>query len=151
MIKFLKVTNMIIKSLILKPWNPYIRRHTALTEKVSKIREWDMKQHAGWVKTSTMINRYTHELGDTSNGTLDLSGCFGIETKSDVIDSKLNPIQCICGASNRHDAQYCINPECKRLLTFEGYQAQIEDAKKETERIESLLENARKETEQKFI
>ena len=81
---------MIIKSLILKPWNPYIRRHTALTEKVSKIREWDMKQHAGWVKTSTMINRYTHELGDTSNDAV-RSGCFGIETKSDVIDSKLNP------------------------------------------------------------
>ena len=140
----------IIKTLLQKPWNPYVRRHTSLTEKVSKVNEFNLRQHAGWVKTSQMINRYTHELGDTSNDAI-LNSVFGIETKKDSTDSKLKPIQCTCGTSNRHDALYCINEKCKRLPSLEGYNAVIEESKKEKELIESRIEDAKKETEQKFI
>ena len=139
----------IIRTILQKPWNPYVRRHTSLTEKVSKVNEFNLRQHAGWVKTSQMINRYTHELGDTSNDAI-LSSVFGIETKKDSTESKLKPIQCVCGTSNRHDSLYCINQNCKRLLSLEGYNAIIEESKKEKELIESRIEDAKKETEQKL-
>lgn len=36
-----------IKELLKKPWNPYIRRHSALTEKARILREPILKMHAG--------------------------------------------------------------------------------------------------------
>ena len=37
-----------IKGLLLKPFNPYIRRHSALTEKSTKLKSNTLNQHAGW-------------------------------------------------------------------------------------------------------
>jgi integrase/recombinase XerD len=37
-----------IRDLLKKPWNPYIRRHSALTEKSKFLRESTLRQHAGW-------------------------------------------------------------------------------------------------------
>jgi integrase len=37
-----------IKELLKKPWNPYIRRHSALTEKSTILKEHVLRQHAGW-------------------------------------------------------------------------------------------------------
>ena len=38
-----------IEELLKKPWNPYIRRHSAhLTEKSTILKEHVLRQHAGW-------------------------------------------------------------------------------------------------------
>jgi hypothetical protein len=37
-----------IRELLKKPWNPYIRRHSALTEKSAILKENILRQHAGW-------------------------------------------------------------------------------------------------------
>lgn len=37
-----------IKELLKKPWNPYIRRHSALTEKSGILKEHHLRQYAGW-------------------------------------------------------------------------------------------------------
>jgi hypothetical protein len=37
-----------IKELLKKPWNPYIRRHSALTEKSMILKEHTLRQYAGW-------------------------------------------------------------------------------------------------------
>ena len=37
-----------IAELLKKPWNPYIRRHSALTEKSMILKESVLRQHAGW-------------------------------------------------------------------------------------------------------
>jgi integrase len=37
-----------IKMLLTKPFNPYIRRHSALTEKSTKLKSSTLNQHAGW-------------------------------------------------------------------------------------------------------
>jgi len=41
-----------IRSLLNKPFNPYIRRHSALTEKSTKLKSSTLNQHAGWSPNS---------------------------------------------------------------------------------------------------
>jgi hypothetical protein len=37
-----------IKELLKKPWNPYILRHSSLTEKSKILKEHILRQHTGW-------------------------------------------------------------------------------------------------------
>jgi hypothetical protein len=46
-----------INELLKKPWNPYIRRHSALTQKSTILKEHVLRQHAGWSGRS-----YTHRV-----------------------------------------------------------------------------------------
>jgi|SRR5215208_2553068 len=52
-----------IKELLKKPWNPYIRRHSALTEKSIILKEHVLRQHAGWSIGSQMPQKYLHYFG----------------------------------------------------------------------------------------
>ena len=47
-----------IKELLKKPWNPYIRRHSALTEKSGILKEHHLRQYAGWSPSSQMHLKY---------------------------------------------------------------------------------------------
>lgn len=58
---------------------PYIRRHTALTEKARLVNEYDLRQHASWTKNSDMIKIYTHDLGNESSE--DLLLAYGIDVE----------------------------------------------------------------------
>ena len=60
-----------VKQVMQKPWNPFIHRHM-------------LRQHAGWKKTSSMAEIYTHGLGDESSEDLLLAD--GIDVKN--IDNK---------------------------------------------------------------
>jgi hypothetical protein len=53
-----------------KPFNPYIRRHGALTEKSTKLKLHTLNQHTGWSTNSNMANKYIHYLGNESFGSL---------------------------------------------------------------------------------
>jgi hypothetical protein len=44
-----------IKDLLKKPWNPYIRRHSALTSLSSILKESDLRVLAGWISGSEML------------------------------------------------------------------------------------------------
>jgi integrase len=59
-----------IKELLRKPWNPYIRRHSALTEKSTILKEHVLRQHAGWSPRSQMHLKYLHYFGNESNESL---------------------------------------------------------------------------------
>jgi hypothetical protein len=48
-----------IKELLNKPWNPYIRRHSALTEKSKYLKENVLRQHSGWSRSSQMHLKYS--------------------------------------------------------------------------------------------
>jgi integrase/recombinase XerD len=52
-----------IKELSKKPWNPYIRRRSALTEKSAILKEHVLRQHAGWSGNSQMHLKYLHYFG----------------------------------------------------------------------------------------
>jgi hypothetical protein len=51
-----------MEDLLRKPWNPYIRRHSALTEKSTILKEHTLRQYAGWSSRSQMHLKYLHYL-----------------------------------------------------------------------------------------
>src|SRR6187200_3634047 len=59
-----------IKGLLTKPFNPYIRRHSALTEKSTKLKSSTLNQHAGWTANSNMSQKYIHYFGNESSESL---------------------------------------------------------------------------------
>lgn len=73
-----------VKQVMQKPWNPFIHRHTGLHKKARLLNEHMLRQHAGWKKTSSMAEIYTHGLGDESSE--DLLMADGIDVKN--IDNK---------------------------------------------------------------
>ena len=80
-----------IRELLKKPWNPYIRRHSALTEKSIILKEHVLRQHAGWIFSSQMHLKYLHYLGNESNESL--LEAYGLVDKGIQID-QLRPKQC---------------------------------------------------------
>ena len=56
-----------IKNLLSKPFNPYIRRHSALTEKSTRLKSNTLNQHAGWTENSNMAQKYIHYFGNESS------------------------------------------------------------------------------------
>ena len=56
-----------IKELLTKPWNPYIRRHSALTKKSKFLKESILRQQVGWTNYSQMPNIYLHYFGNESS------------------------------------------------------------------------------------
>jgi len=69
-----------IKNLLRKPFNPYIRRHSALTEKSTKLRLHTLNQHAGWSINSNMAQKYIHYFGNESSESL--LEAYGIVTRN---------------------------------------------------------------------
>ena len=53
-----------IRELLKKPWNPYVRRHSALTDKSKILKEHVLRQHAGWSVGSKMPEKYLHYFGN---------------------------------------------------------------------------------------
>jgi hypothetical protein len=108
-----------------KPWNPYIRRHTALTEKAPLLKDFNLRQHAGWTKTSDMVEVYTHELGGESSE--DLLLAYGIDVKSKdkrqqeiLLEPKVCPH---CSEPNKPEAKLCL--ACGMVLTYDEYNETI--------------------------
>jgi integrase len=48
----------IIRNMLTKPWNLYVFRHSALTEKSQILTESTLRDHAGWTMTSKMPTVY---------------------------------------------------------------------------------------------
>jgi integrase/recombinase XerD len=59
-----------IQELLKKPFNPYIRRHSALTEKSKILKEHVLRQHSGWSPRSQMHLKYLHYFGNESSESL---------------------------------------------------------------------------------
>jgi integrase/recombinase XerD len=59
-----------IKGLLAKPFNPYVRRHSALTEKSTKLKSSTLNPHAGWSPNSHMAQKYIHYFGNESSESL---------------------------------------------------------------------------------
>src|SRR5437016_2813233 len=81
-----------VKSLLSKPFNPYIRRHSALTEKSVKLKSSTLNQHAGWSMNSNMAQKYIHYFGNESSESL--LEAYGIVTKDNIPIDRLNPKIC---------------------------------------------------------
>jgi integrase len=107
-----------IAELLKKPWNPYIRRHSALTEKSKILKEHVLRQHAGWTATSNMHQKYIHYFGNESNESI--SEAYGLIDKNKQEIDKLKPKACPnCNEQNKIDSKFC--SKCRMVLSYDAY------------------------------
>lgn len=125
-----------INELLKKPWNPYIRRHTGLTEKSLKIPAL-INQYAGWVHGSTMPQKYFHYFGNESSNSL--LEAYGIIPKEKQHSNTLKPKQCPnCNELNKPDSKFCA--KCRMVLTYDAYSETLEDREQKDTEIQRLKE-----------
>ena len=130
-----------IKELLKKPWNPYIRRHLALTEKSSFLKEHILRQHAGWSPRSQMHLKYLHYFGNESSESILQE--YGILPKNNRETDLLKPKQCPnCNEPNKPDSKFCA--KCRMVLTYDAYNETIEDRQTKDKQIESLVKKQEK-------
>jgi integrase/recombinase XerD len=124
-----------IKCLLAKPFNPYIRRHSALTEKSIKLKSNILNQHAGWSMNSNMAQKYIHYFGNESSESL--LEAYGIVTNNSIPIDRLNPKVCPnCNEGNTQDAKFCC--KCKMIMSFEGYQEALESQKEKEDELKTI-------------
>ncbi|MFL6322159.1 MAG: hypothetical protein ACJ72Q_17020 [Nitrososphaeraceae archaeon] len=124
-----------IKELLKKPWNPYIRRHSALTEKSRILKEHVLRQHAGWSGSSQMHLKYLHYFGNESSDSL--LEAYGIIAKDKQLSDALKPKQCPnCNEPNKPDSKFCA--KCRMVLTYDAYNETLEGQKQKDDKISSL-------------
>jgi predicted nucleic acid-binding Zn ribbon protein len=125
-----------IRELLKKPWNPYIRRHSALTEKSTILKEHVLRQHAGWTTGSQMPQIYLHYYGNESN--VSLLEAYGITPKGQQIE-QLRPKQCPnCSEPNKPDSKFCA--KCRMVLTYDAYSETIEEKQQRESEVKELKE-----------
>jgi integrase len=123
-----------ISELLKKPWNPYIRRHSAFTEKSKILKEHVLRQHAGWSPTSNTHQKYLHYFGNESNESI--LEAYGLKTKLEDVD-KLKPVLCPnCSEQNKIDARFCAR--CRMILSHDEYMQTVEQRTKEKSQFDKL-------------
>ena len=124
-----------ISSLLQKPFNPYIRRHSALTEKSTKLKSNTLSQHAGWSMNSNMAQKYIHYFGNESSESLLEE--YGIVTKDNVPIDRLNPKICPnCNEGNTQDSKFCA--KCRMVLTYDAYSETVESEKQKDDKLTTM-------------
>jgi integrase/recombinase XerD len=124
-----------IRELLKKPWNPYIRRHSSLTEKSGILKEHHLRQYAGWSPGSNMHLKYLHYFGnESSEGILT---AYGINTKQEKVSDILTPKQCPnCNEPNKPDSKFCA--KCRMVLTYDAYNETLEKQQEKDSQIQRL-------------
>jgi integrase/recombinase XerD len=129
-----------IKELLKKPWNPYLRRHSALTDKSKILKEHVLRQHAGWSISSRMPEKYLHYFGNESNEAI--LEAYGLKPKISEVD-KMQPVQCPnCGEGNRVDSKFC--GKCRMVLSYDAYSETVEEKDQVNDKIEELQSTVNK-------
>ena len=124
-----------IAELLKKPWNPYIRRHSSLTEKSGILKEHHLRQFAGWSPGSNMHLKYLHYFGNESNDSI--LEAYGIVPKDKQSVDVLRPKQCPnCNEPNKPDSKFCA--KCRMVLTYDAYTETIEEKHHKDNEIQSL-------------
>jgi integrase/recombinase XerD len=130
-----------IRELLKKPWNSYIRRHSALTEKSRILKEHVLRQHAGWSGNSQMHLKYLHYYGNESNESI--LEAYGLVDKGVQID-QLRPKQCPnCNEPNKVDSKFC--GRCRMVLTYDAYNEGLREQKEKEFEVQSLKEKYEKD------
>jgi integrase/recombinase XerD len=125
-----------IKELLQKPWNPYIRRHSALTQKSTILKEHVLRQHAGWSGRSQMHLKYLHYFGNESSESL--LEAYGIIPKDGQSVDVLRPKQCPnCNEPNKPDSKFA---KCRMVLTYDAYNETMEEKEQKDKDLQSVRE-----------
>lgn len=126
-----------IQELLLKPWNPYIRRHSSLTQKSKYLKEHILRQHAGWSPRSNMHQKYVHYFGNESSESILQE--YGILPKGNEETDVLRPKQCPnCNEPNRPDQKFC--SKCRMVLTYDAYNTTLAEQKEKENELKIMKE-----------
>jgi integrase len=125
-----------IKNMLTKPWNLYILRHSALTEKSQILKEHVLRDHAGWTMSSKMPQVYIHYFGNESSKSL--LEARGLVKEKDRMIYALRPRQCPnCSESNKQDSKFCA--KCRMVLTYDAYSETVVEKQEKDKQIETLI------------
>jgi integrase/recombinase XerD len=131
-----------IKNILFKPWNPYIFRHSSLTEKSKMVPEAVLKKHAGWTMSSIMPQVYIHLQDEASNIILEKYGIIhgkDEEEQSSLLKSTYCPN---CNEPNKQDSRFC--SKCRMILSYDSYIDTVENQKQKDEQINQLIKKQEK-------
>jgi hypothetical protein len=140
-----------IRDLLKKPWNPYVRRHTAATEISKGLKDPVLvDDYMGWSHKGNTRQKYQHYYTDDAFDAM-LMTMDGIVLPSQDAKSKsrnlLKPKQCPnCDESNKPESKFC--SKCKFVLSFDAFQEAVgekEKAAKEAEEQKKQIEEMAKE------
>jgi integrase len=124
-----------IRELLKKPWNPYIRRHSSLTEKSGILKEHHLRQFAGWSAGSNMHLKYLHYFGNESNDSI--LQAYGIIPKDGEAADVLRPKQCPnCSEPNKPDSKFCA--KCRMVLTYDAYNETLEGQQQKEDQLNAV-------------
>ena len=130
-----------IRELLKKPWNPYIRRHSALTQKSRFLKEHVLRQHAGWSGRSQMHLKYLHYYGNESNESI--LEAYGIVTKDQKASDVLRPRQCPnCTEPNQPESKFCAR--CRMILSYDAYEDTVNNKQEREDAITMLSDQVMK-------
>jgi integrase len=120
-----------IRNMLTKPWNLYIFRHSALTEKSLILKEAVLRDHAGWSNSSRMPQVYIHYSGTESSKSL-LQAKGIVKTTGSAVNT-VRTKQCPnCNEPNKPDGKFCA--KCRMVLTYDAYNTTLEEQRqKESE------------------
>ncbi len=123
-----------IHELLKKPWNPYIRRHSALTEKSTMLKELVLRLHAGWAAGSQMHLKYLHYFGNESSESL--LEAYKIIPKGEQKDQLMSKQCPNCNEPNKPDSKFCA--KCRMVLTYDAYSETLEKQQEKDSEVQVL-------------
>lgn len=139
-----------IRDLLRKPWNPYIRRHTAATEISKALKDSVLiDQYMGWSHSGHTRQKYQHYYNDDSFDAM-LTMMDGLKPKIPSVGrTLLKPRLCPnCSETNKPESRFC--SKCKFVLSFDAFNetvASAENTKKtlaEIQNRQAAIENMMK-------
>jgi integrase len=125
----------VIRNLLTKPFNPYVLRHSSLTEKSTLLTESVLRSHAGWSADSSMPKVYIHLRDESSKILLEKRGILIKKDKETSIITKTK-ICVNCQEPNRPNSQWCIS--CKMILSYNSYKETLDKQKEKDEKIKGM-------------
>jgi integrase len=126
----------VIRNMLTKPWNLYVFRHSALTDKSQVLKEHILRDHAGWSMSSKMPQVYIHYFGnESSKSILEIKGFIKKDNteKIDTLKARYCPT---CNEPNKHDSKFCL--KCKMVLSYDSYQDTLEKEKQKVSNFDLL-------------
>ena len=125
--------------MLTKPWNLYVFRHSALTEKSQILKERVLRNHAGWTMSSKMPQIYIHYFGNESTRSL-LEARGFINKENDFPSKYLEIKQCpSCQEPNKPESKFCV--KCRMVLTYDSYSEVRNEDKEKIDKLENDMES----------
>lgn len=127
-----------IVDLLKKPWNPYIRRHTAATEISKALKDSVLiDQYMGWSHAGNTRQKYQHYYNDDSFDAM-LVEMDGLKPKRTAPGrGLLKPRLCPnCSETNKPESRFC--SKCRFVLSFDAFNEKVNEAEQTKQELKAM-------------